>query len=57
MNNIPYPFIQPTYYQENIYDEIKKIKEEIILLKEQIKKLENINKKDYLKKDDTLYMI
>ena len=57
MNNMRYPFIQPSYYQENIYDELRKIKEEIILLKEQIKKIENINKKDYLKKDDTLYMI
>lgn len=59
MNNMPYQFFpqSPLPPQTNIYDEIKKIQEEINILKEKINSLENQNKKDYLKKDDSLYIL
>lgn len=59
MNNMPYPFfpqsLQPP--QLNIYEELKRLQQEINILKEKINALENTNKKDYLKKDDSLYML
>ena len=56
MNNMPYPFFQPLP-QNNIYEELKKIKDELKLLKEKINQLENQTKKDYLKKDDSFHIL
>ena len=47
----------PSYIQPNIYQEIEKLKQEIIYLKQKIQELENINKTNYLKKDDSYYML
>lgn len=56
MNNMPYPFFQPSP-PNNIYEEIKKIKEELYLIKEKLKELENSSKKDYLKKYDSFHIL
>ena len=57
--NMHYPFIPNPipYSQNNIEEEIIKLKQEIYKLKERISLLENQKKSDYLKKDDSLYMM
>ena len=57
MNNFPLPFppINTNNYFFNIIEEINKLNERITKLEERINNLEN--KKDYLKKDDSYYMI
>ena len=57
--NMHYPFIQNPipYPQNNIEEEIIKLKQEIYKLKERVSLLENEKKTDYLKKDDSLYMM
>lgn len=61
MNNMPYPYFpspfSPIPQQNNLDDELKYLKTEISKLKERIEILENKKKNDYLKKDDTLYML
>lgn len=57
MPNFPYPpYMQPQF---NIEEELIKLKQEVIILKEKVKQLETNkpNKKDYMKKDDSLYMV
>ena len=39
----------PSYIQPNIYQEIEKLKQEIIYLKQKIQELENTNKTTYKK--------
>ena len=57
--NMHYPFIPNLipYTQNNIEEEIIKLKQEIYKLKERVSLLENEKKTDYLKKDDSLYMM
>ena len=55
MNNM-YPVFPQPIQNPNIYDEIKKLKEEIEQLKERILVLEK-NKKNYLQKDESFHMI
>lgn len=57
--NMHYPFIPNPipYPQNNIEEEIIKLKQEIYKLKERVSLLENEKKTDYLKKDDSLYMM
>lgn len=50
----PYP---PPTSTINLEDEIIKLKKEIEQLKIKINNLENKNKIDYMKKDDTFYMM
>lgn len=62
MNNIPYPYLLPQFipnidHNQQIQEEIMKLKYEINLLKERIKTLEGKEHNDYLKKDDGLYMM
>lgn len=58
MNNMPYPiFPSPIPYNNHIEEEIIKLNQEIIQLKERIRKLENKKQNDYLQKDDNLYMV
>ena len=59
MNNFPYPNINISPYNpyQNIITEINKLKYEIVELKNKISKLEKQNKKDYLKKEEGLYMM
>ena len=56
MNGFPYPNMPYNPYQ-NIIMEIQKLKAEITELKNKITKLENKSKKDYLKKEEGLYMM
>lgn len=62
MNNMPYPYF-PTnpfgQFQEQVKfeEEIKNLKIEIAKLKERLNTLENKKTNDYLKKDDSLYML
>lgn len=56
MHNVPYPFFEPQI-PNNIYEEIRRLKQEIIIIKEKLNQLEKDNKKDYLKNDDSLYII
>ena len=57
--NMQYPFIpRPMpYHTPNLEEEILKLKQEIYKLKERVSLLENEKKTDYLKKDDSLYMM
>ncbi len=63
MNNIPYPYIPmpfstPVPMSNNNYEEeINNLKHEIEKLKERLNSLENKSKKNYLKKEDGLYMM
>lgn len=65
MNQMPYPYIPNPYNGYNPYqqtqpfqsDELSKIKLEINKLKERITKLEQMEKKDYLQKEDGFYMM
>ena len=59
MNNMPFPYLPPNfnYHLEKYIEEINKLKYEINKLKERITNLEKKEKKDYLKKDDSLYMM
>jgi uncharacterized protein YdcH (DUF465 family) len=54
MNNFNIP-IPPNYFF-NIFEEFNKLNERISKLEERINKLED-NKSNYLKKDDSYYMI
>lgn len=42
---------------KDVTDEIRKLKEEIDLLKERVKHLENAKKNTFLQKDDGFYMM
>ncbi len=42
---------------KEVTDEIRKLKEEIDLLKERVKHLENAKKNTFLQKDDGFYMM
>ena len=58
MNNFNFPY--PPFPPNNnnfIMDEINKLKERINYLENKIRLLENNNENNYLKKDDTYYMI
>ena len=55
MNNM-YPFFPQPIQNQNIYEEIRKLKEEIEQLKTRITTLEK-NKKNYLQKDESFHMI
>lgn len=57
MNNYPYPFIPMNNNQFNILEEIKKLKAEIKKLNEKIDAITTSKEKDYLKKDDSFYML
>lgn len=63
MNNMPFPYLAGLYpsIHETIQEEIRKLKLEITRLNERItileNKLDNKNKKNYLQKDDNLYMM
>ena len=63
MNNMPYPYMPmplpaPLPMPNNNYeDEIIFLKHEIKKLKERVNALENKSKKNYLKKEDGLYMM
>ncbi len=45
------------YFQPNIYQEIEKLKQEILYLKQKIQELEQTDKNNYLQKDDSYYML
>ena len=56
--NMQMPFFpNPQQIPINIEEEIFKLKQEIIILKERIKKIENKPKYDYMQKDDNLHMM
>lgn len=62
MNNTPFTYFPMPYppsqgQNQNIIEEIKKIKQDMNNLKERIEKLENKNQKNYLQNDSDLYMI
>ena len=61
MNNTPYPYFPNPFgqFQEQVKfeEEIKNLKIEIAKLKERLNNLENKKTNDYLKKDDSLYML
>lgn len=62
MNNMPSPYLPPQFIpnvipNQQIQEEIIKLKKEISILKERIKNLEEKEHNDYLKKDDGLYMM
>lgn len=61
MNNMQYPYFPGPFGgmppQNNIEEELNSLKMEISRLKERVSNLENKKKNDYLKKDDTLYML
>ncbi len=63
MNNMPYPYMPmplpaPLPMPNNNYEEeINNLKHEIKKLKERVNALENKSKKNYLKKEDGLYMM
>jgi len=57
MNNFSYPFPPFHNNQINILDEIIKIKEDLKRLEEKVNKLSQPNEKNYLKKDDSFYML
>lgn len=62
MNNMPYPYIPPQFMPEQppklqIQEELMKIKYEIARLKERVSALEGKEHNDYLKKDDSFYMM
>lgn len=60
MNNMPFPYFQPPYNQpprDNLEEEIRMLKSEINKLKRRIEILENKDQKNYLQKDDGLYMM
>lgn len=71
MNNIPFPYLQPyqSPYQQpfqqpfqqqpvlNVEEEIKKIKQEVKILRERIDRLESKNHKNYLQKEEGKYMM
>lgn len=57
MYNYPIPYIpQPINYQ-SLFDELNKLKYELDQLKDRIKKIEDNQTDNYLKKDDNYYMI
>ena len=57
MYNYPIPYIsQPINYQL-LFDELNKLKHELDQLKDRIKKIEDNQTNNYLKKDDNYYMI
>ena len=64
MNNMPYPYM-PVPYQfpqsqpqtMGVEEEIKRLKAEINRLKERVNALEKKENKNYLQKDDSLYMM
>ena len=57
--NMEYPFFpRPMPYpQYNIEEEIIRLKQEITKLKERLTKLEQEKTKNFLQKDDSLYML
>ena len=57
--NFHYPFMPNPipYPQNNFEEEIIKLKQEIYQIKERLSSLENQKKTEYLKKDDSLYMM
>jgi len=56
--NMQMPFFpNPQQIPINFEEEIFKLKQEIIILKERIKKIENKPKYDYMQKDDNLHMM
>lgn len=60
MNNMPYPYFPNPFSQmppQNLEEELNSLKMEISKLKERVNNLENKKKNDYLKKDDSLYML
>ncbi len=58
MNNMPYPFMPPIIYPQINYDEeLKKIRYEIEEIKKRIDQLENKHTKNYLKKEDGMYIM
>ena len=59
MFSYPYPIPIYNNYQENnnILKEIQELKEKINILEERIYKIENNKNTNYLKKDDSYYMI
>lgn len=57
MNNFSYPFPPFHNNQINILDEIIKIKEDLKRLEEKVNKLSQPKEKNYLKNDDSFYML
>lgn len=60
MNNMPYPYIIPHFNQmpqTPNQDELTKLKYEVERLKERVNALEQKDKKNYLKKEEGLYMM
>ena len=64
MNQFPFPYIPapqmpipPQKNDQNIYQEIEKLKSEIIKLKKRVSALEQTPQNDYLQKEDGMYML
>ncbi len=57
MQNIPLPNNMQMPLPRELYDEINKLKNEIDMLKERVKHLENGKKNSFLQKDDGFYMV
>ncbi len=57
MNNMPIPNNAPMPIPRELVEEINKLKNEVDLLKERIKRLENNKKNTFLQKDDGFYMM
>lgn len=60
MNNIPYPYMpfgMPLPVPDKYEEEINNLKYETEKLKERVNNLENKNKKNYLQKDEGLYIM
>jgi len=61
MNNMSYPYFPGPFngfpHQINIEDELNSLKTEISKINERLNNIENQKKNNYLKKDDSLYML
>jgi len=57
MINYPIPISQQINNYYNVIEEIKKLEKKIKILEEKINRIEVEKKNNYLKKDDTYYMI
>lgn len=60
MNNMILPPYVPPYYnnsQQNLEQELNRIRKELKTINERLEKLENKKNNDYLKKEDNFYIL